>query len=367
MKEILAYITETTVAGMELWRVCVFFVVILVAMVLGKLGRFFFARLGKKAAEARYRLRSALFYAISRASSYLLLAFGLKLAGQFLLVSETLSSVVDTATSCLITIAIAYALWEAMEIVDVWLKERSAQTATKMDDMLAPLVRKSLRVTIFVFTLLQVATVLSDKPLTSLLAGLGVGGLAIALAAQDTVKNFFGSLLILADKPFELGDRIIVDGHDGPVEEVGFRSTRVRTLEGNLVSIPNGDLANKAIINVGRRRSIRRIVNLGVTYDTPPEKLELALKIVKDALDNHEGMDSENPPKVFFNDFQDSALNIFAIYWYFPPDYWAYCEMCERLNFEILRRFNEEGIEFAFPSRSLYLAGDKNRPISFEK
>ncbi len=364
MKEIqplIDEITGMTIAGMALWRVAAFFVIVLAAMAIGKIMRMAFERLGKKAEAREFPIREALYHALSRA-----MEFGLKFAGTLLVVSETIAEVTDTATSCFIVVAIAYALWEAMEIIDVWIKGRSERTATKMDDMLAPLVRKSLRVTIVVFTFLQLGTILSDKPLTSILAGLGVGGLAVALAAQDTIKHFFGSLLILGDKPFELGDRVQVDGVDGPVEEVGFRSTRIRTLEGNLVSIPNGDLANKIITNVGRRKSIRRIMNLGVTYDTPPEKLEVALSIVKEALEDHEGLDPEMPPRVFFNDFNDSSLNIFAIYWYHPPDWWAYCEMSQKLNFQILRRFNEEGIEFAFPSRSLYLAGDKNRPIVFE-
>lgn len=369
MEEIRGFLDQIagmTIAGMALWRVGAFFAIVLLAMAVGKILRIAFERLAKRADKRDHPIRESLYDALSRAMGYLLLAFGLKFAGELLVVSETITDVVSTSTSCLIVVAIAYALWEAMDIIDVWIKGRSAQTTTKMDDMLAPLVRKSLRVTIVVFTFLQLGTILSDKPLTSILAGLGVGGLAVALAAQDTIKHFFGSLLILGDKPFELGDRVQVDGVDGPVEEVGFRSTRIRTLEGNLVSIPNGDLANKVITNVTRRKSIRRIMNLGVTYDTSPEKLQLALSIVKTALEDHEGLDPEMPPRVFFNDFNDSSLNIFAIYWYHPPDWWAYCEMSEKLNFEILRRFNEEGIEFAFPSRSLYLAGDKNRPIVFE-
>jgi MscS family membrane protein len=168
---------------------------------------------------------------------------------------------------------------------------------------------------------------------------------------------------LLGDKPFELGDRVIVGDIDGPVVEVGFRSTRIRTLDGNLVSIPNGDLANKAITNVGKRPSIRRIMNLGVTYDTPPEKVEKAVEIVKEVLKNHEGVAEEFPPRVYFNDFKDFSLNIFAIYWYHPADWWKYCEFSEGVNIEILKRFNAEGIEFAFPSQTLYLAGDEKRPV----
>jgi MscS family membrane protein len=356
-------LTETTVAGMELWRVGVFFVVILLSMIASKITRMFVDRLAKAAHRRAQEIRSTLFTSFSHASHYLFFAFGLKFAAKFLVVPDAIAGIVDAATSCLVALAIGHAVWQAVAVVDVWIRGRALHTATKMDDMLAPLVRKSLRVTVVVFTLLQLGTILSDKPLTSILAGLGIGGLAVALAAQDTIKHFFGSLLILGDKPFELGDRIVVGDIDGPVEEVGFRSTRIRTLEGNLVSIPNGDLANQSITNIGRRKSIRRVMNIGVPYDTPPEKLARAVEIVKELLEAHEGMDAEMPPRVFFNDFTDSTLNIFAIYWYHPPDWWAFCAMSERLNFDLLKRFNSEGIEFAFPSQSLYLAGDAERPI----
>ena len=232
-----------------------------------------------------------------------------------------------------------------------------------MDDMLAPMVRKSLRVTIVVLTLLQIATTLSDKPLTSVLAGLGVGSLAIALASQETLKNFFGSLVIFADKPFELGDRIVVGEFDGPVESVGFRSTRIRTLDGHVITIPNGELANKMIKNISRRPYIKRVANITITYDTPPEKVQRALDIIREILNNHEGMNPDFPPRIYFNEFNDASLNILVIYWYTPPDYWKAMEFGENFNMELLRRFNAEGIEFAFPTQTLYLAGDPKRPL----
>ncbi|MFN2352237.1 MAG: mechanosensitive ion channel family protein, partial [Kiritimatiellia bacterium] len=178
-----------------------------------------------------------------------------------------------------------------------------------------------------------------------------------------TIKNFFGSLVIFADKPFEIGERILVDGHDGFIEEVGLRSTRIRTLDNHLVIFPNGDLANKAVSNISRRRNIRRIMNITITYDTPPEKVQEALNIVRELLANHEGQHPDFPPRVFFSEFNSDSLNILAIYWYHPPDYWTYLAFSEKLNMELLRRFNKAGIEFAFPTQTLYLAGDTRRPL----
>jgi MscS family membrane protein len=230
--------------------------------------------------------------------------------------------------------------------------------------MLVPVIRKSLRITVVILVLVQIIQILSDKPITSIIAGLGIGGIAIALAAQDSIKNIFGSLVLFTDKPFELGDRVVVDGHDGPIEEVGLRSTKIRTLDGHLVTVPNGELANKTIQNIGKRPYIKRIADITITYDTPPEKVDRALEILKELLGNHEGMKEDFPPRIFFNDFNAASLNLRVMYWYHPPDYWAYMDFTERFNKEVFRCFNEEGIDFAFPTQTLYIAGDASRPLS---
>jgi len=164
--------------------------------------------------------------------------------------------------------------------------------------------------------------------------------------------------VILGDKPFEVGDRVVVAGHDGPVEGVGFRSSKIRTLDGHLVTVPNSEIVNASVQNIGKRPYIRRLANITITYDTPPEKVERAIAIVKDVLQDHEGMNTDFPPRVFFNDFNDCSLNILMIYWYHPPDYWKYQEFSQGVNMAILKRFNAEGIEFAFPTQTIYLAND---------
>ena len=195
---------------------------------------------------------------------------------------------------------------------------------------------------------------------------MGIGGLAFALAAQDTLKNFFGSLALFTDKPFQIGERVIIDGHDGPVEDVGLRSTRIRTLDGHLVTIPNGELARMTVQNIGKRPYIRRLFNIGITYDTSPEKVEKAVKIIKEILKGHEGMNPEFPPRVFFDKFNSDSLNILVIYWYHPPEYWDFMRFSEKVNLEILNRFNSAGIDFAFPTQTLFLTGDEKRPLNID-
>jgi MscS family membrane protein len=210
---------------------------------------------------------------------------------------------------------------------------------------------------------LYIAESVSGKPMSTILAGVGLGGLAFALAAQDSIKNFFGSIMILLDKPFAVGERIVVDGYDGPVEEVGFRSTKVRTLTGHLVTVPNERAASSTIENIGRRPYIRRTLGVTITYDTPPDKVERAVKIIEDLLNNHEGMNPDFPPRVFFSDFNAASLNIVVFYWYHPPDYWQFLAFSQDFNLKLMRAYEEEGIEFAFPTQTLYLANDDRRQL----
>lgn len=363
MENLWSSLTTYTIANNDLWRILFLFLSLLLGLVVGKVARIWLEKAALREKEREHSLAAIVLEALAKPMVMIAFVVGLRLGMAALTLSATVQEWSTSIINVLIILSVGYVAYRLVDVVTYWLTRTAQRTGSKMDEMLVPLVRTSLRVTIAILVLLQVATTLSDKPLTSILAGLGVGGLAIALAAQDTVKNFFGSLVIFADKPFEVGDRISVDGFDGPVEEVGFRSTRIRTLEGHLITVPNGELANKAIQNISKRPNIRRIMNITITYDTPPEKVREAVDIVKDILKDHEGMDPELPPRVVFNEMNAASLNIFAIYWYHPADWWAYQAVNERVCFEVLRRFNEAGIDFAFPTQTLHLAGDDKRPL----
>jgi MscS family membrane protein len=267
------------------------------------------------------------------------------------------------AAGVVAAVAGAYALYRLVDIVEYYLNRLVGKTETKLDDMLVPVVRKSLRITIAIVAVLFIAeNVVGRERITSVLLGAGVGGIAIALAAKDTIANFFGSITIFADRPFQIHELVKINGHYGSVEEVGFRSSRIRTLDGHLVTIPNNTIANADVVNVGQRPFIRRTSNITVTYDSGPKKTQRAVEIIKEVLSKvpEINSDSERPPRVYFSDFNDWALNIYMSYWVKPPDYWVYQEVNERVNFEVMKRFEAEGIEFAFPSQTLYLKKDDN-------
>ncbi len=352
------------IADNAFWRILLFFSAILASLVVGRMIKMWLIKIADREKGREHPLSAIVLNSLSSPAIVVAFVVGLRIGMTFLIMNESLADWTESIVNVLIVFSIAFIAYRMVDVLTYWLKKMADDSGSHMDGMLVPLVRTSLRITIWVLGLLQAATVLSDKPLTSVLAGLGVGGVALALAAQDTIKNFFGSLVLFADKPFELGERITVDGLDGTIEQVGFRSTRMRTLEGHLVTIPNGELANKSIINITKRPNIRRIMNITITYDTPPEKVAEAVAIVKDIIDNHEGMNPDLPPKVVFNEMNAASLNIFAIYWYHPADWWAYQYFNERTLMEIFRRFNAAGIDFAFPTQTLHLAGDAKRPLN---
>lgn len=355
---------QVTVMDQELWRLLVFTATILIALIAGRLGRWILERLAK-CQEADGRAVLAVFTTcIGQSLMLLMFAFSLRPAFAVLLLEdEAVRAFANTLSAFLVTLAVGFTLFRLVAVPDRWLLTIAERRQSKMQNMIAPVVSKTLRAVVVLLTLVQVATVLSHKPITSIIAGLGIGGLAIGLAAQDTIKNFFGSLSLLADKPFELGDRVNVGNVEGMVEAVGLRSTRIRTLTGHLVTIPNGDLANRTIENIAKRPFLRRSMNVTITYDTPPEKVERAVAIIREILNDHPGLNPERPPRVYFNELNDASLNIGVSFWYFPADWWPFNDFCEKVNFEILRRFNAEGIDFAFPTQTLHLAGDPKRPL----
>lgn len=257
--------------------------------------------------------------------------------------------------------ALFWFLLNLVRLLDERLRRFAAASESTIDDMLAPLVGKTLRIFIGAIGVVVILQNLTGVQIGPLLASLGIGGLAVALAAKDTIGNFFGTLTILFDKPFQVGERIVIEGQDGTVESVGFRSTRIRTLTGNLVTIPNEKVVNSVLENVGRRPNIRWLSDIGLPYDTPPEKVERAVAILRQLLENHEGMHPDWPPRVHFNGFNDWSLNVTVVLWYHPPDWWAYQAWLQETCLQIMRRFAAEGIEFAFPSQTVYLAGDDRR------
>jgi MscS family membrane protein len=335
----------------------------LILFLVGRFLKMFFAKLSDKKSDKEKPILSAFLEALANSSTVLLVMVGIILILNILQFSPRYSELVDTIIRVVTTLGIGFFAFQVSEVPIIWFKKTLTRNDGKSSKMFVPVFRNVVRLIVISFVLAQIVQIVSGKNFTAIVAGLGIGSLAIALAAQDTLKHFIGSFVIAGDKPIEIGDRVFVDGHDGNVETIGLRSTSIRTLDGHLVFIPNGELANRTIQNIGKRPFIRRVANITITYDTPPEKISRALEILKGILKDHEGMDPELPPRVFFDNLNADSLNILMIYWYHPPEYWQYLEFTERVNFQIISQFNAEGIDFAFPTQTVYVAGDKKRPL----
>lgn len=250
----------------------------------------------------------------------------------------------------------ANVIWLAYRITGVlteFFARIAAKTESTLDDHLVPLLSRTLKIFVVVLGLLFTAQNLGFNVM-SLVAGLGIGGFAFALAAKDTVANFFGSLMVLFDNPFEVGDWIVVGGSEGTVEEIGFRSTRVRTFYNSQISIPNSELMNASIDNMGRREYRRVLTRLGVTYDTSPQKLEAFLEGIKNII-------LANPYSrkdylhVVFNEFGDSSLVILLYFFLKVPGYSHELLARQNIFLEILRLAEKLDVAFAFPTQTLHV------------
>ena len=225
----------------------------------------------------------------------------------------------------------------------------SKKTETSFDNHLIPVIQKAVRAIIWSLGIV-IGLDNIGFDITAMIAGLGIGGLALALAAQDSVKNIFAGIMIFLDKPFKINDRIKIDGHDGTVEEVGLRSTRIRTLEGRIVTIPNCTFTDNSVINVTSQPALKVKINLGLTYDTNEEQMQKAIDILQDIVKGQDAI--TNDYAAGFNGFGDFSLNILFMYYVRQESHWLNTQTL--VNKEVLRRFNEEGLEFAFPTQTIF-------------
>ena len=246
--------------------------------------------------------------------------------------------------------------WLIARLLDAMFEEYlvplAAKTETDLDDQLLPLLRKSTRLAVWSLGII-VALNNAGYNVGALLAGLGIGGLALAMAAKDTVSNIFGGVTIFVDRPFIINDRVKVVGYDGVIKEIGLRSTRLETRAGRIVTIPNATFADRPVENVSMEPSRRVDVDLGLTYDTPLAKMREAVAILNKIIDDNP--DLEQDRRVSFNTFGDFAMNIYVRYFIKGgADIWG---TKSEVSFSILEQFQEAGLEMAYPTQTVYHQG----------
>lgn len=251
-------------------------------------------------------------------------------------------------------VIVAFSLtYVTLKVVDllmgVWRERTAVGTDKSFDEQLFPIVRKSIK--LFIVTVAVLITAQNLRiDITGAIASLSIGGLALGLAAQDTLANLFGAVAVYMDKPFRIGDVVKIEAVQGNVESIGLRSTRIRNVDGFLVTIPNKIMGNAIITNISRRPTIRTEMNFGITFDTPPAQIQRATDILREIFRGH--------PKtadliISFNKFNDSALNILVVHVWNGTDAREHFATLQELNLRIKEQFDAADIEFAFPTQTV--------------
>jgi MscS family membrane protein len=353
---------QTSVMGAKLWQwsalLCVLILAILLARILQALSSTVLGRLLKK------RKFNWLEQAREKTAWPITTLFTTGIMAPFLQEMNLpvhFSLVVVIALKVVATGSIIVISYRFIDTLAAYMSDKASKTHTRLDDQLVPLVRKSLKVVLTVFGVIFVLQNL-QVDVGSLLAGLGIGGLAFALAAKDTLANFFGSFMIFVDRPFQIGDWVKMAGVEGTVEEVGFRSTRVRTFYSSVITVPNSKVAGAVIDNLGERNFRRLKMTVGLTYDTPPQKVQAFVEGVRAVLDANPGIYAQ-PSNVYFYNMGESALEV-LIYTFLDVADWSQ-ELKQRHNIllELMRLADALGVSFAFPTHTIHLDSTPENPL----
>jgi len=272
--------------------------------------------------------------------------------------------VLRVAVRFFLMLASVLAGFRVIDLIAAFATAKAEETRTKFDDLLIPLGRKTLKIFLAVMGGIYIAQSFNIEILP-LLTGLGIGGLAFAFAAKDTIENFFGSVAVILDRPFEVGDWVVVGETEGTVEELGLRSTRIRTFYNSLVTIPNATLVRATVDNYGRRSYRRFKTMVSVTYDTPPEKIEAFCEGIRELVRVHP-YTRKDYFHVWLNAFSPASLDVLVYTFHDCPDWGTELRERQRLMLDIIRLARRLEIEFAFPTQTIHVPGLENLGVSRE-
>lgn len=279
---------------------------------------------------------------------------GIWIAIHRLVYPDNFVKTIDNAYRILIVLDITWVFARLIGgLLEIYLRKESTGQTNKM----MPIIKRTALVLVWIIGIVMALSNIGVN-ISALLGTLGIGGIAFALAAQDTVKNIFGAFTIFTDKPFNIGDTIRVDSFEGTVIDVGARSTKIMDYDKRIITFPNYKITDANIINISSEPRRRVVLNLGLTYDTTPEKMKEALDILKAIPERVENV-SFNPSDTtaVFTNYADSALVI--MYIYFIEKQGDILGVTSNMNMEILSSFNKAGIEFAFPTQTIYIQKDE--------
>ena len=325
--------------------------IIVAALVVGKVAYWLFSTVGRTlTSKTKTDVDDIILDMIEEPIVFAVTVVGVWFGLDRLHLSETAQSLMGNAVQALVVLAVTWMIARLLEAVFThYLEPLVEASENTLDDQILPIARRGAK---FIVWSLGIIVALNNAgyDVGAVLAGLGIGGLALAMAARDTVANVFGGFTIFTDRPFTIKDRIRISDFDGTVEEIGIRSTRVRTLAGTVVTIPNSQFSESAVENVTAEPSRKVVSTLGLTYDTKPEGMEQAIEILKEIAGNNERL--EDNVLAAFTGFGDFSMNILFIYYIKKGE--DILQSQTEVNMAVLRRFSEAGLEFAFPTQTIY-------------
>lgn len=305
-------------------------------------------------------LDDVIFYSLEAPVKFAIILLGIWIAIHRLVYPDSFVKVVDNAYSILIVLDITWFFGRLFSsLLQVYWGKQSNGQANKM----MPIIKRTILVIVWLIGIVMALSNVGVN-ISALLGTLGIGGIAFALAAQDTVKNVFGAFTILTDKPFSIGDTIRVDSYEGTVVDVGVRSTKIMNYDKRIITFPNYKITDTSIVNISSEPMRRVVLNLGLTYDTTSEKMKEALELLKSIPKRVENV-SSNPSDIVavFTEYSNSALVI--MYIYFIEKQGDILGVTSNMNMEILAAFNKAGLNLAFPTRTVYI--QKRRIIETRK
>lgn len=271
---------------------------------------------------------------------------------------ELHAGVQNVAQGAIHFVLIIAGIWAAFRIIDFIgevMETKASETENKLDDVLIPLLRKGAKVAVFLFGIATGLVTLAHADIGAMLTSITIGGVAIGFAAKETVENFFGTLTVILDSPFDIGDYVLIDGKvEGTVEELGFRSTRVRTPTNTVVTVPNATLVRANVENFQRRQFRRWKATLGLTYGTSPEKLLAFTEGVRELIRIHP-YTRKDSYQVYANEFSASSLDVLVAVFFVAPDGNTELRERERLMVDIIRLADRLEVSFAHPTRTVIM------------
>jgi MscS family membrane protein len=352
------------VLGLELWQYFGLVLFVLLALALHKLLSKLFRVLVDKLVSRFYHAnltKKDIFPVVRPLSVYLLLLFFRQFVPALML-PHLMNKYIQLGFKIIIPVFAVVIVYRLVDLIASIFKSYAEETASTLDDQIIPLVQKTAKVIVVILGTLMVLHNL-DYNITTLVAGLSIGGLAFALAAQDTLKNFFGSLMIFLDRPFQLGDWIKFADKQGIVEKVDMRSTRVRTFDDSLVYIPNGKLSDSVIDNFGLRSYRRFYTEIAIQYDTPPALIDTYVQGLRQLVQEHPATVKQyGHNAIYLNNFGDSSLNILFYVFFDVASWFDELTAREELMMGAIRLAEQLGVRFAFPTQTLHVENFPGQP-----